>query len=153
MLGRLPDQHGTVRPGDCLGVDEFRFVVHNPRRKYGLMTADSVGGPFWKAIVAALLLTAGTVALVWLVGVPWGPVVCPAIDPPPTNCVPVYRSGTALLVTGVVLAICVATVCLALWAPRLRGLIYAGLTVLAIAPIASYAAVSLLPGFIFPPSN
>lgn len=117
------------------------------------MTADRVGEPFWKAIVAALLLTAGTVALLWFVAVPWGPVACPAIDPPPTNCVPAYRSGTALLLTCVVFAVCVATVGVALWAPRRRGLIYAGLTMSAIAPIASYAAVALLPGFVFPPPS
>lgn len=102
----------------------------------------------WGAVVAAVLLSAGTVILVWFAAVPFGPIVCPAIDPAPQNCIVNNRAGTALIVTAVVAVLGVATLLLAVLAPRRgRGFVIAGIVLLAIAPFASYLTVAWSPGF------
>lgn len=102
----------------------------------------------WGLVVAATLLAAGTIALIWLAAVPWGPIVCPAIYPAPRNCFAADRAGTGLVVTVVVLVIYIATMLLALIGARSRRpLVIAGVVLLAIAPLVSYLLVAWIPGF------
>ena len=70
-------------------------------------------------------------ALIWLAAVPWGPVVCPAIYPMPTNCIPEYRVGTALIMTVVIACIYLGTILVAVIGPRPRGLVITGVVLLA----------------------
>lgn len=102
----------------------------------------------WGWVIAATLLAAGTVALLWFAAVPWGPLVCPAIDPPPRNCMESQRVGSALVATIAVLAVYAATVLFAVVGrPRWHALVVAGVVLLAVAPIVAYLAVAWMPGF------
>lgn len=99
-------------------------------------------------IVAASLLAAGTIALIWLVAVPWGPLVCPAIDPAPRNCFASDRAGTAVVATITVCLVYLATLTAALFGGRRRrAWTLTGVVVLAVAPIACYLSIAWLPGF------
>ncbi|QEV99337.1 hypothetical protein F6J84_03900 [Microbacterium caowuchunii] len=105
----------------------------------------------WGLVVAATLLTAGTIALVWLAAVPLGPIVCPAIYPAPRNCFTSDRAGTGLVATIVVLVIYIATMLLAFVGTHgRRPLVIAGVVLLAIAPLVSYLSVAWIPGFPLP---
>jgi hypothetical protein len=102
----------------------------------------------WGLVVAATLLMAGTITLIWLAAVPWGPIVCPAIYPAPRNCFTADRAGTGLIVTVVVLVIYIATMLLAFVGTRSRRpLVIAGVVLLALAPLVSYLVVAWIPGF------
>jgi hypothetical protein len=101
----------------------------------------------WGFVVTATLLAGATIALIWLAAVPWGPVVCPAIYPMPTNCVPEYRAGTALVMTLIVVAAYIATVLVATRGRRSRALVIAGVAMLALMMIASYLVIAWAPGF------
>lgn len=102
----------------------------------------------WRSIIAATLLTAGTIALIWLAAVPFGPVVCPAIHPAPRNCFASDRAGTGLIVTVVLIIIYAGTAAFALFRPRHgRPFVIAGVTLLSIAPVITYLAVAWIPGF------
>lgn len=94
-------------------------------------------------MVAATLLAAGTIALIWLVAVPWGPIVCPAIDPAPSNCQQSHRADNATIATVAVLGVYVVTMLFNLVVSlRRRSVVVAGVAVLAISPIAAYVFVA-----------
>jgi len=100
--------------------------------------------------VAAFALALGTILLIWLAAVPWGPIVCPAILPAPRNCFASDRAGTGLVVTVAVVAVYLATMlCALLPTTRSRPLVIAGVVLLGIAPVAAYLAVAWIPGFAF----
>jgi hypothetical protein len=102
-------------------------------------------------IVMATILAAAVVAVVWFVAVPAGPVVCPAIMPPPTNCMFSYREGTAVVLTIVTLAVYVATLVIALTVGRRRPVIVtAGIVVLVVVLLGAWPLIGLLPGFSLP---
>jgi len=106
-------------------------------------TAASAG-----LVVAATALALGTILLIWLAAVPWGPMVCPAIYPAPAYCSPSLRAGTGLIASIVVAAVYVATLLFALNPlVRSRPLVITGVALLGIAPIAGYLAVAWIPGF------
>ncbi|WP_341975406.1 hypothetical protein LTA6_000020 [Microbacterium sp. LTA6] len=99
-------------------------------------------------VITSTLFAVGTIALIWFAAVPWGPLVCPAIDPAPRNCFAADRMGTAVITTAVVLVVYISTVVLAACRPRaLRPFAVAGLIALLLAPLVSYLAVAWLPGF------
>lgn len=99
-------------------------------------------------IVTATLSTVATVVLIGLVAVPAGPVVCPAIMPPPTNCMPSYREGTAIVITVVALALYVATVVIAFTVGRRRpAIVTGGIILLAIVLLGAWPLIRVLPGF------
>ncbi len=97
--------------------------------------------------LSAVLLAGGTVALIWGVAVPWGPVICPAIDPAPRNCRPDHRSGTATITTAIVGVIFVVTVFCGWVFPRRQAYLSGGVVLLALAPFVSYPLIAFLPGF------
>ncbi|KQP71400.1 hypothetical protein ASF40_06400 [Microbacterium sp. Leaf288] len=94
-------------------------------------------------MIAATLLAVGTIVFLWLVAVPWGPIVCPAIEPAPLNCQQPHRADSATVATWVVLGIYALTMLFALVAPiRRRSVVVVGVTLLAICPIAAYVFVA-----------
>ncbi|MFK3678737.1 hypothetical protein ACI2IP_13480 [Microbacterium sp. NPDC090218] len=101
----------------------------------------------WSLLVSATLLAAGTVALICLVAVPVGPVVCAAVYPPTSNCFLGHREGSALVMTVIVLAVYVVTILIAAVFRRSRAVLLVGVVLLAIAPFVSYAVVAWAPGF------
>jgi hypothetical protein len=101
----------------------------------------------WGLVATATVIAGATVALIWLAAVPWGPVVCPAIYPMPTNCVPEYRAGTAFVMTVIVAAAFVATMLVAMLGRRSRAVVIAGVALLALVMIASYLVIAWAPGF------
>lgn len=101
----------------------------------------------WGLLLTATLLAAGTVALIWLVAVPVGPVVCAAVYPATSNCFLEHREGSALVMTVIVVALYVLTMLLAAFLGRPRGVVVTGVILLAIAPFVSYAVVAWAPGF------
>jgi hypothetical protein len=101
----------------------------------------------WRRLAVATILAVGTVALLWLVAVPVGPVVCPAIYPAPLNCFAGNREGSALIMTLVVGTLYILTLFAAAIPGRRRILTTAGVVLLAIAPFVSYAVVAWSPGF------
>lgn len=101
----------------------------------------------WGVLLIATLLAVGTVALIWLVAVPVGPVVCAAVYPPTANCFRDHRVGSALVMTLIVVAVYVVTVLLAALVRRPRRAILIGVGLLALAPFVSYAVVAWSPGF------
>lgn len=101
-----------------------------------------------RAVVAAVLLTAVTVLVIWLAAVPWGPIVCPAIWPPAPHCVFANRVGTGAVATAVVVAIGLATASAAILRRRgYRRLTGVGIVLLAISPLIAYPVVAWSPGF------
>lgn len=102
----------------------------------------------WGLVVMATLLAAGTVAFIWLVGVPVGPVVCAAVYPPSSNCFLEHREGSALVMTVIVVGLFAVTMLLAAFLRRPRGLLVAGVLLLVVAPFVSYAVVAWAPGFV-----
>jgi hypothetical protein len=102
----------------------------------------------WGLLLTATLLAAGTVALIWLVAVPVGPVVCAAVDPPTRNCLLEHREGSALVMTVIVVLVYVVLTLLAVLLRRPRGVLLAAVVLLAIAPFVSYAVVAWAPGFV-----
>ncbi len=95
----------------------------------------------------ATVLTAATLALAWFVAVPIGPVVCPAIMPPPTNCMSSYREGTAVVISTVTLVVYAATALLAFTVGRRRpAIVTAGIVVLALVLLATWPLIGVLPG-------
>lgn len=107
--------------------------------------------PFpWGLLLTATLLAAGTIALIWLVAVPVGPVVCAAVSPPTSNCLRDHREGSALVMTLIVVAVYVLTVLLAALLRRPRGILIAGVVLLGVAPLVSYPVVAWSTGFLLP---
>lgn len=101
-----------------------------------------------RQLVIATVLAAATLAVVWLVAVPLGPVVCPAIMPAPTNCMSSYREGTAVVISAVTLVVYTATALLAFTAGRRHPAIVTGsVVVLALVLLAAWPLIGLLPGF------
>lgn len=99
-------------------------------------------------IVAAALLVVVSAGLIWMVAVPFGSGVCPAVDPAPLHCSPAQRAGTGLMATICIVAIGALTLGLGIWGGRrARPLVVGGVVVLALAPVVTYAAVSFSPGF------
>lgn len=110
------------------------------------LTAPARSAVSWGIVIAASLLTIGTIALVWLAAVPFGPIVCPAIYPAPRNCFAADRAATGLVVTGVTAAIGIATVLLALIGGRTRRrLAIIGVALLAVAQLVTYPLVAWIP--------
>lgn len=105
----------------------------------------------WRLLTAATLLMLGTVALIWFAAVPIATGVCPAIDPPPTNCQPSFRAGSGLIATIITVGIWAATITIALlWHRRAaRPFVVPGVVLLALAPAVTYLAVAWSPGFTF----
>lgn len=104
----------------------------------------------WRFAAIAVVLAMFTLLLSWGIAVPSGLFVCPAIDPPPTNCLPAYRAGTGLVMSiGTAIVLVVALIA-ALRQPKLRVLSSVGLVVLVFAPFVSYALIALMPGFPLP---
>lgn len=98
--------------------------------------------------VAATVAMLSAVALIWLVAVPVGTGVCPAIDPAPTNCLPSFRAGTGLAATLIILAVWAATLLCALATRAVfRPLAIGGLILLVVAVPVSYVTVSSSSGF------
>lgn len=103
----------------------------------------------WGLVVAATLLSAGTMALIWLAAVPWGPLVCPAVYPSPQNCLASHRAGTGVVATVVVVLTYLATLLSALLRTRRRrSLAVVGVALLGVAPVVAYLAVASAPGFV-----
>jgi len=103
----------------------------------------------WRAIAIATALAGATIALLWLVAVPWGPVVCPAIYPAPTNCDPNYRAGTALILSAIILVIYLATAALAFTVrAQFSDFVRVGIVSLAVLLLISYFIVAWSPGFL-----
>lgn len=100
----------------------------------------------WATSLIATLLTLGTLALIWLVAVPIGPMVCPTIYPAPRNCFTADRASTAIVVTIVLVAVYLMTIAMTLAAPRMRRGAIAGLILLAAAPVLAYLTVAWIPG-------
>lgn len=104
----------------------------------------------WRLLAAATLLMLGTVALIWLAAVPVGTGVCPAVDPPPTNCQPSFRAGSGLIATIITVGVWVTTITISpLWRRAARPIVVAGVVLLALAPVVTYLAVAWSPGFTF----
>ena len=101
----------------------------------------------WGILIAATLLTAATIAIIWLAAVPWGPLVCPAIYPAPKYCIPEYRTGVATIATIGVAVIYLATVLAAFAGGRWLRAAKIGTGVLVAAPIVTYLCVAFIPGF------
>lgn len=101
----------------------------------------------WGILVAATLLAAVTIAIIWLAAVPWGPMVCPAIYPAPSYCLPEYRAGVVTIATIIVVLIYAATVIAAFSGGRWRLAARIGTGVLVAAPIVTYLCVAFIPGF------
>jgi len=103
-------------------------------------------------MITATALTLGALALIWFVAVPFGTGICPTIDPSPSNCLASYRAGSGLVATIVVIGVWGVTIVVAVLATVLRaswarGFAVAGVVLLALAPVVSYAAVAGSPGF------
>lgn len=99
-------------------------------------------------LAIATVLTASTLAVVWFVAVPLGPVACPAIMPPPTNCMSSYREGTALVISVATVSIYAATVVGALTIGRRRpAIVTAGIVVLTALLVTAWPLIGLLAGF------
>lgn len=102
----------------------------------------------WGALIAASVLAVGTIALIWFVAVPIGPLVCPAVYPMPTNCAAANREGSAVVATGIVVGSFIVTALATLWRTRVGATLTAlGVTVLALAPVIAYASIAWSPGF------
>lgn len=83
-----------------------------------------------------------------MIAVPVGPVACPAIMPPPTNCLASYREGTAIVLSVLDVAVSVTTILVASTAGRRRpALVKAGIVVLGLMLLAVWPAIGWLPGF------
>lgn len=110
---------------------------------------QSTGHVAWGVILSGTLLTGGAIALIWMLAVPVGPVVCPAVHPAPRNCFASDRAGTALIVSFAIGLIYIATMIFATKQQVRRhsavGLV--GVALLAIAPIVGYLIVAWIPGF------
>lgn len=116
----------------------------------GVAPRQRSGVPVGQIVIATLIAVAAVV-VIWLVAVPAGPVVCPAIMPSPTNCMASFREGTAVVITVVTLAVYVATVVIAFTVGRRRpALVTAGIVVLGIMLLAAWPLIGLLPGFPLP---
>ncbi|WP_050723698.1 hypothetical protein [Microbacterium sp. GCS4] len=89
----------------------------------------------------------GTVALIWLAAVPFGPLVCPAVYPAPPNCFEGNREGSALIMTLVVGVVYAVTLLAAVLPGTRRVAMTAGVVLLAVAPFVAYAVVAWSPGF------
>lgn len=116
-------------------------AINEPSRRTVRLPAS------WGLLATATVLVAGTVALFWLAAVPWGPIVCPAIDPMPSHCIPANREGTALVMTALVAAIYAVTMLVGLFTRRMRRVVVGGVVLLAIAPIVGYLIIAWSPGF------
>lgn len=104
----------------------------------------------WGLITAASLLAAGTIVLIWVAAVPWGPLVCPAVYPAPTNCFASHRVGTGVVASIGVGVLYLATLLVAVIGGRRRSRwVAVGVFLLALAPIVAYLLVAWLPGFLF----
>jgi len=109
---------------------------------------EGARGPVRNTVAAATLLTAGTLALIWFVAVPVGSGVCPASDPPPTNCWASYRAGTGVIASLVTLVLYVIALLIALRGTSTRRRLAVAIVVLlALMPAASFVAVAFSPGF------
>lgn len=106
-----------------------------------------------RQVVMATIIALVTIVVIWWLAVPAGPVVCPAIMPPPTNCLPSHREGTAIVLTVVTAAIYVTTVVIALTLGRRRPAIASvGVVVLIVALLVAWPLIGLLPGFAVSPA-
>ena len=99
-------------------------------------------------VVAAAALALASVLLVWAVAVPWGPLVCPAVYPAPTNCRAEFRVGTGLLASIVIGVAFLLTLLVALRRPAWEGVVIGGIILLVAAPFLAYVLVTGLPGFL-----
>ena len=106
-------------------------------------------GPLpWVLIATATTLTAVTILLIWFAAVPFGPLICPAIDPAPRNCSATNRADTGVMVSAAVVLLYVATMLAALFGrQRLKAWTLTGTILLAVSPIFGYLTVAwgLLP--------
>lgn len=101
----------------------------------------------WRPLVAATVLATATIAVIWFIAVPVGPVVCPAIYPSPPNCFAANRAGTGLWATVATVIVWVGSIVAGLSRPHLgRIAAKAGIGLLAIAPFVSYVLVAWAPG-------
>lgn len=99
-------------------------------------------------LAIATVLAAAILAVAWFVAVPLGPLVCPAIMPPPTNCMSSHREGTALVISVATVLIYTATVAVALTIGRQRpASVTAGIVVLAGLLLMAWPLTGLLAGF------
>lgn len=96
--------------------------------------------------IAAVVLAAATIALIWLVAVPNGPAVCAAVYPAPRNCFEIDRVQIGVVVTALVALVGIATVLLALSkSSGARPFAVGGVVVLAAAPFVAYLLVAWIP--------
>lgn len=102
--------------------------------------------PRSRAVLAAVLLTAGALVVIWFAAVPLGPIACPTIDPPLPNCLRQNREGTALVATVIVLMVGVTATLLAAFTDRRQPVVVA-VTLLAIAPVVAWLVIGQMPGF------
>jgi len=99
-------------------------------------------------IITATLLAGGTIAMIWIAAVPWGPLVCPAVYPSPPNCQESQRIGSGLVASVCVSVVYLATLLTALRrTPASRAMSVVGLIALVLAPVVSYLSVAWAPGF------
>ena len=102
----------------------------------------------WPLIVTATTLTAVTILVIWLAAVPFGPLICPAIEPPPQSCIASSRTGTGVVVSAAVGLVYVATILAAiLGRRRFKVWVLTGVILLGVSPIFGYLTVAwgLLP--------
>ena len=102
----------------------------------------------WSLILIATTLTAATIVVIWLAAVPFGPLICPAIEPPPRSCIASSRAGTAGVVSAAVGLVYVATILAAILGRQcFKVWVLTGVILLAVSPIFGYLTVAwgLLP--------
>jgi hypothetical protein len=107
-----------------------------------------VRASIWRGgVVASTALLIGTLGLIWLVAVPFGPEVCSLAMPGPRNCFTTERTTAGAAWTAIVCIVYIATLAVAIVGGRLRVLAIAGIVVLSLAPLASFLAVAWIPAF------
>ena len=95
------------------------------------------------AVVAAVVLAAATLALVWLVAVPWGPLVCAAESLLADDCGRSTRPGAGVVATVVVAVVTVVTVGAAsIRSPHRETLALSGVLLLVLAPFVAYVVIA-----------
>ncbi|MDF2563452.1 MAG: hypothetical protein K0R99_4898 [Microbacterium sp.] len=109
---------------------------------------DQTRDVHWRLIALASAVAAFGMNVIWAAAIPWGPIVCPAILPPPKSCMASHRAGSGLLATIAIAVVYVLTLIAALLDGRVwHRVAVTGVCLLAVAPVVAYLAVAWIPGF------